>query len=56
MSVEPMPSPKLPFEKNEWESISVPSTSDGGMVFEYRNYTIWGLTARILKHFVGVIK
>jgi len=38
-------------EKYRWGSRSIEE-----WFYDYENYTIWGLTARILKHFVTVAK
>ena len=57
VSVEPMPSPDFPFEKimngaqYQWRARSIEE-----WFFDYEKYTIWGLTARILKHFIEIIK
>ena len=57
VSVEPVPSPDFPYEKimngteYQWRSRSFEE-----WFFDYEKYTIWGLTARILKHFVEIIK
>ena len=57
VSVEPVPSPDFPFEKimngaqYQWRTRSIEE-----WFFDYEKYTIWGLTARILKHFIEIIK
>lgn len=57
VSVQPMPSPDFPFEKimngkqYEWRARVMEE-----WFYDYDKYTIWGLTARILKHFIEVIK
>ncbi|KAA0948701.1 CoA pyrophosphatase [Sporosarcina sp. ANT_H38] len=57
VSVEPVPSPNFPYEKimngaqYQWRSRTTEE-----WFFDYEKYTIWGLTARILKHFIGIIK
>ena len=57
VSVEPVPSPDFPFEKimngaqYQWRTRSMEE-----WFFDYEKYTIWGLTARILKHFIEIIK
>ncbi|TKI53735.1 CoA pyrophosphatase [Lysinibacillus mangiferihumi] len=57
VSVEPMPSIDFPFEKivngaqYKWRTRSMEE-----WFFDYEQYTIWGLTARILKHFIELIK
>ena len=57
VSVEPVPSPDFPFEKivngtqYQWRARPIEE-----WFFDYEKYTIWGLTARILKHFIEIIK
>ena len=57
VTAEPVPSKNFPFEKiangaeYQWRQRSIEE-----WFFEYEQYTIWGLTARILKHFIEVIK
>ena len=57
VSVEPTPSSDFPFEKimngaqYQWRTQSIEE-----WFFDYGKYTIWGLTARILKHFIEIIK
>jgi peroxisomal coenzyme A diphosphatase NUDT7 len=57
VSVEPVPSPNFPYEKimngaqYQWRARSMEE-----WFFDYGKYTIWGLTARILKHFIEIIK
>ncbi len=57
VSFEPVPSVDFPFEKimngnqYQWRTRSVEE-----WFYEYGEYTIWGLTAKILKHFIEVIK
>ncbi|MBW8347866.1 CoA pyrophosphatase [Bacillus sp. IITD106] len=57
VSLEPIPSTDFPFEKimngagYQWRSRSMEE-----WFFDYEKYTIWGFTARILKHFIEVIK
>ena len=57
IAMEPVPSADFPFEKimngtqYQWRSRMMEE-----WFYEYGEYTIWGLTARILKHFVEVIK
>lgn len=57
VSVQPMPASDFPFEKimngaqYQWRARSIEE-----WFFEYGRYTIWGLTARILKHFIDLIK
>ncbi|MFD1206248.1 MULTISPECIES: CoA pyrophosphatase [Sporosarcina] len=51
------PTPDFPYDKIQngtnykWRARSIEE-----WFFEYENYTIWGMTARILKHFIGVIR
>lgn len=57
VSVEPVPASDFPFEKimngtqYQWRARSMEE-----WFFDYEKYTIWGLTARILKHFIEVIR
>lgn len=57
VSVEPVPSLNFPYEKimngtqYQWRARSMEE-----WFYDYEKYTIWGLTARILKHFIGIIK
>lgn len=57
ISVQPIPSPDFPFEKimngaqYQWNTRLTQE-----WFYDYKNYTIWGLTARILKHFIEIIK
>ena len=57
VSVETLPSPDFPFDKimngteYQWRARSMEE-----WFFDYEDYTIWGLTARILKHFIGILK
>lgn len=57
VSVEPTPAADFPFEKimngaqYKWRDRPIEE-----WFFDYKNYTIWGLTARILKHFIEIIK
>ncbi|KXH80618.1 CoA pyrophosphatase [Sporosarcina sp. HYO08] len=57
VSVEMAPSSDFPFEKivngaqYQWRTRSIEE-----WFFEYEEYTIWGLTARILKHFLEIVK
>ena len=57
VSIEPVPLPNFPFEKimngaqYQWRARSMEE-----WFFDYGKYTIWGLTARILKHFIEIIK
>ena len=57
VSLEPLPSEDFPFEKivngtqYQWRIRSIEE-----WFFDYEKYTIWGLTARILKHFIEIYK
>ncbi|KAA0546056.1 CoA pyrophosphatase [Bacillus sp. BGMRC 2118] len=57
VAVELKPSPDFPFhkimkgKKYDWRARSVDE-----WFFDYNGYTIWGLTARILKHFTEGLK
>ncbi|KOS68720.1 nucleoside diphosphate hydrolase [Lysinibacillus contaminans] len=57
VSVEIVPSKDFPFEKivngaqYQWRTRSMEE-----WFFDYEKYTIWGLTARVLKHFIEIIK
>ncbi|MET4560299.1 NUDIX hydrolase [Lysinibacillus parviboronicapiens] len=57
VSVEPVPSLDFPFDKivngtqYQWRTRTMEE-----WFFDYDKYTIWGLTARILKHFIEKIK
>lgn len=57
VSIQPMPLNDFPYEKivngekYQWRSRVIEE-----WFYDYGNYTIWGLTARILKHFIETIK
>lgn len=57
VSVEPKPSPDFPFDKimngnqYQWRARTMEE-----WFFDYEGYTIWGLTARILKYFIEKLK
>ncbi|WP_153730967.1 NUDIX hydrolase [Sporosarcina obsidiansis] len=57
VSVQSTPSSSFPFEKimngdqYQWRANSMEE-----WFFDYGKYTVWGLTARILKHFIEIIK
>jgi len=57
VSIEPVPSLDFPFDKivngaqYQWRTRSMEE-----WFYDYEQYTIWGLTARILKHFIAKIK
>lgn len=57
VAIEIVPSPNFPFDKivngeqYQWRKRSMEE-----WFFDYEKYTIWGLTARILKHFIDIIK
>ena len=56
ISFQPVPSSDFPFDKimngaqYEWRTRLLEE-----WFFEYEDYTIWGMTARILKHFVHLL-
>nr|MDH3175516.1 hypothetical protein [Bacillus pumilus] len=57
VSVQPTPAEDFPYEKiMNGEKYRRGSRSIEEWFYDYENYTIWGLTARILKHFVTVAK
>nr|WP_221450733.1 CoA pyrophosphatase [Bacillus pumilus] len=57
VSVQPTPAEDFPYEKiMNGEKYRWGSRSIEEWFYDYENYTIWGLTARILKHFVTVAK
>lgn len=55
--VQPMPSPDFPFDKifngaqYRWAA-----HEQEEWFYEYENYIVWGLTARILKYFIDIMK
>ncbi|UED82246.1 CoA pyrophosphatase [Lysinibacillus sp. CD3-6] len=57
VSIEPVPSLDFPFDKifngaqYNWRTRAMEE-----WFYDYEQYTIWGLTARILKHFIAMIK
>ena len=57
VSVEPVPAKDFPYEKimngihYQWRARTMEE-----WFFDYEKYTIWGLTARILKHFIEIIR
>ncbi|WP_203248920.1 NUDIX hydrolase [Sporosarcina beigongshangi] len=57
VAVQATPASNFPFDKiangaqYQWRSIGMEE-----WFFDYEQYTIWGLTARILKHFIDIIK
>lgn len=57
VSIEPVPSLDFPFDKivngaqYQWRTRSMEE-----WFYDYEQYTIWGLTARILKYFIAKIK
>lgn len=57
VSVKPTPAPDFPYEKiangsqYKWGTRAIEE-----WFYDYEKYTIWGLTARILKHFIERIK
>lgn len=57
VSIEPVPSPDFPYEKiANGDQYRWTAQSKEQWFFDYEKYTIWGLTAMILKHFIGVMK
>lgn len=57
VDVEPTPSPNFPFEKimngDQYQWRARPMEE---WFYDYGEYTVWGLTARILKHFIDLVK
>ncbi|WP_313893130.1 CoA pyrophosphatase [Psychrobacillus sp.] len=57
VSIQPMPSSDFPYEKimngdkYQWRTRVMEE-----WFYDYGKYTIWGLTARVLRHFVGMIR
>lgn len=57
VSLKPTPAPDFPYEKimngadYQWGTRAIEE-----WFYDYKDYTIWGLTARILKHFIECIK
>ena len=57
VSVKPTPAPDFPYDKiangtqYQWGTRAIEE-----WFYDYEKYTIWGLTARILKHFIESIK
>lgn len=57
VSIQPMPSSDFPYEKivngdkYQWRTREIEE-----WFYDYGKYTIWGLTARVLKHFVEMIR
>ncbi|MFJ7647422.1 NUDIX hydrolase [Lysinibacillus sp. NPDC097279] len=57
VSIEPVPSLDFPFDKifngaqYNWRTRAMEE-----WFYDYEQYTIWGLTARILKHFIAMMK
>lgn len=57
ISIEPVPSSDFPYEKiANGDQYRWTAQSKEQWFFDYENYTIWGLTATILKHFIEVMK
>lgn len=53
VSMQPIPADDFPFEKiANGENYKWGTRAIEEWFYEYGNYTIWGLTARILKHFI----
>ena len=57
VAIQPIPSEDFPFDKimngsnYQWRTRAMEE-----WFYDYGKYTIWGLTARILKHFIEIIK
>ncbi|MNW25416.1 putative NUDIX hydrolase [compost metagenome] len=57
VAVEPVPAPDFPYDKimnganYQWRTRPIEE-----WFYDYQSYTIWGLTARILKHFIEIIR
>lgn len=57
VAIEPIPSPNFPYEKifngkkYQWRARAIEE-----WFYDYKQYTIWGLTARILKYFIQLMK
>lgn len=57
VSVEPVPPPDFPYDKiANGDQYQWRSQSKEQWFFDYEKYTIWGVTATILKHFIEIIK
>lgn len=57
VDVEPTPSPNFPFEKiMNGEQYKWRARPMEEWFYDYGEYTVWGLTARILKHFIDLLK
>ncbi|MGN7409185.1 NUDIX hydrolase [Sporosarcina sp. SAFN-010] len=55
--VQPAPLPDFPFDKiYNGEQYQWGKRSQEEWFYEYEEYIVWGLTARILKHFIDLIK
>lgn len=55
--VQPAPLPDFPFDKiYNGEQYQWGKRSQEEWFYEYEDYIVWGLTARILKHFIDLIK
>ncbi|MCM3758003.1 CoA pyrophosphatase [Sporosarcina aquimarina] len=55
--VQPIPLPDFPFDKiYNGEQYQWGNRSQEEWFYEYEEYIVWGLTARILKHFIDLIK
>lgn len=55
--VHPTPLPDFPFDKIfNGEKYQWGKRSQEEWFYEYENYTVWGLTARILKYFIEIMK
>ena len=55
--VQPIPLPDFPFDKiYNGENYQWSSHSQEEWFYEYKEYIVWGLTARILKYFIDIMK
>jgi len=55
--VQPAPLPDFPFDKiYNGKKYKWGNRTQEEWFYEYGNYTVWGITARILKHFVDITK
>ena len=55
--VQPIPDSDFPFDKiYNGENYQWGTRTQEEWFYEYGEYTVWGLTARILKHFIDILK
>ncbi|WJY26823.1 NUDIX hydrolase [Sporosarcina trichiuri] len=55
--VQPAPLPDFPFDKiYNGKKYKRANRMQEEWFFDYEGYTVWGLTARILKHFIDILK